>query len=130
MIRRTIIFVTVLSAYLLMLGHDIIPHHHHHDHVNIEAHHEHHDDSEDNDDHEGLPEFFAQFVHAPYQAPNNTSVSFVIDYKDYSTDPVNILAAPPAPPGLSVDQPDPPEDVGKIRGSHFSSASLRAPPVC
>jgi hypothetical protein len=68
MVRKTFIFFTLLSAYLLLLGHDLIPHHHHDDHATAERHS--HDDARDaDDDHEELPELFSYFVHAPYKAP-------------------------------------------------------------
>ncbi len=65
--RTAILFLTL--AYAILLGHNIIPHHHHdHDH-HATKHHDtdhhdtdhHHDDDADND---GLNHLFAHFTHA------------------------------------------------------------------
>ncbi len=135
MIRRTIIFVTVLSAYLLMLGHDIIPHHHHHhhdhDHIDMDVHHDHHaDDSKDESDHNGLPEFFAKFNHAPYQAPGKPAISLPFSSQDCSAEFIVVTTILPSPPDMNVDPPDPPEDVGCFHDVRISSLALRAPPAC
>ena len=67
MFKKNVIFLSLLSAYLLMLAHSFIPHHHHnnkqeaeHHHQHEQGDHHHHDDT----DAEDFNLLFTHFIHS------------------------------------------------------------------
>jgi hypothetical protein len=99
--RKALFLIPVLFAYLLVLGHNVIPHaheshqhsaQHDHDHSGLahSAHSDHHGHDEEPSDHDqsnpiGLSHFLAHFSHSPYTA-SNISISVVADQKNYKAD--------------------------------------------
>lgn len=64
--NKQFIFLSLLSAYLLMFAHSVIPHHHHENEQQADKHHHteqtaHHHDQEPSEGHEHTP----HFVHSP-----------------------------------------------------------------
>lgn len=131
MLRKAVIFFTLISAYLLMLGHDIIPHHHHgHDYIELrDVHHDDPANDDSDDDHSGLPEFFAQYVHVPYQVSSYSGFSLVKSFREISHAPAESPTITLLLPDIVFDSPLPPGDVGKYYCIRIPSLSLRAPPA-
>jgi hypothetical protein len=133
MVRKTIIFLCLISAYLLQVGHDVIPHHHDHDLVAVEHHHDQHDESHssDSDEHDGLPHFFAHFIHTPYKISYSTEFEFAQKISlatafAVTCDPVLLPL-----PGTVTDSPHPPNYDIPIRSALLSYIlPERAPPAC
>lgn len=133
--KKVIILFALISAYVLVMGHSIVPHHHH-DSVEQSAHdQEHHNDDHPIDDceqHEGLPEFFSNFVHDSHTITEIQTIGkqiekslinefhficVTINQPGYSTVFFNSdhpPGKPEFPPSLFI----------------FSGRPLRAPPVC
>lgn len=134
MLRKVAIFFCLLSAYLLQLGHDIIPHHHHHDdhsHVAVEHHHDDHHDSDDQegDDHADLPELFAHFIHAPYNLAGSTQIDFA------KLTPVTLAVLTqhfllPLPDTVESTAHPPDDDFCLHTAILSTSLPERAPPAC
>jgi len=66
MLKRHSAFLLMFTAYAILLGHSIVPHHHHHDSAELNRHHDHdhehnHDDAEKSG---GLNHLFSHFLHA------------------------------------------------------------------
>jgi len=64
--KKNLILFSLLSAYLLMFTHSVIPHHHHENKHEADKHHQHeqtahHHDQEPSEGHEHTP----HFVHSP-----------------------------------------------------------------
>jgi hypothetical protein len=134
MLKKTSIFIALLLANLLLLGHDLVPHHHD-NHSNTasplnhaSAHNEAHDhNANDNDTHDNLPEFFSHFLHAPYYPVSNgltitpqeeLPVILITDELGiYYHEQLFILLHPP-------------DNDSGLLCAVFHSLSLRAPPAC
>jgi hypothetical protein len=141
MLRKISMFIAVLSAYLLVLGHDLVPHHHHderaeaiahqqHDAEAAEAHHHHEHESENTADHSPLPEFFSHFIHAVYYpVSGNGSVETSVQVKALPCPAITHDVMRPA--AFTIPIAHHPPDDHPIRQEFLSaSRSLRAPPVC
>lgn len=145
MIRKAVIFICLITAYLFQLGHDMIPHHHHDDeHVAVAHHHDddhlavthhHHDHPESGNqekkDHSTLPELFSHFVHAPYNLSGSTQIEFKIKCAQISTDVaitrLTLLPLPDVVPQTAY-HPDDGSRLTSVLLSH--SLPERAPPTC
>ncbi len=121
-----------------MLGHDLVPHHHHDDHIETASHHSNddhhnHDDQEKeaDDDHEGSPELFSYFTHAPYKATSNDVV--IVAPEKTNTDQQTGIFSPQIEihylKKISVSH-HPPDDPLSLFHFLSSSLPLRAPPAC
>ncbi len=81
--NRVLILFPLMLAYLLMLSHDVIPHHHHETLVDAEHHHAiEHADHHHQDGTTGAHDHTMHFVHAPdfgsYLLTENTSIDNTI----------------------------------------------------
>jgi hypothetical protein len=135
MVRKTLIFFTLLSAYLMLLGHDLIPHHHHGDHPSAE-HHQHDDyddyhDENSDDDHEGWPETFSHFAHTPYSSAAETLV-ITAPVKQTPVQAIIFLADPLQLHCLKAipAKHHPPDEERCHSLLLVESLPLRAPPAC
>lgn len=66
MMKKNTVVLFLILAYAILLGHNIIPHHHYHaDHDLTEHHHtDHHDDSDGDEDSDDFNHLFSHFIHS------------------------------------------------------------------
>jgi hypothetical protein len=88
MLKKHLIITLLISAYTVVLGHSIIPHHHHDDNVETEQspahehdndHHDHegdHQDEEDSDSAHGFENYFHSAETGDFHQLSVTKISF------------------------------------------------------
>lgn len=130
MMKRNFITILLLCAYIIVLGHSIIPHHHHENESELISHHNdnhHHDDAE-----EGfvdLNHLFSHFVHA---ADGFTSTHVDNTNNTISKQHVLILAILPSKFSFVDFTIQPVRNKSSLKyqiSAHSLSCGLRAPPV-
>ena len=131
MLKKYTAILMMFTAYAILIGHSIVPHHHHDNEHHLTEHHDtehhNHDDHED----EGLGNIFSHFIHpddsftftASHSISNTFSkqlFSFVAVLPDnFALDEFHI------PPLLHK----PPEEHLICISPHSLSSGLRAPPA-
>ncbi len=131
MLKKYTAILMMFTAYAILLGHNIIPHHHHdHDEHLTGQHntHHNHDDGEDND---GLNHMFSHFTHAAdgFSFTPNHNIS-----NTFSKLQLSLVAVLPDNFALSnFDIPpllgSPPAEHLIYISPHSHSSGLRAPPA-
>jgi hypothetical protein len=127
--RAAILFLTL--AYAILLGHNIIPHHHHDHDEHLTEHHDtdhHHDDNADND---GLNHLFAHFTHAADGFSFTTNHNITNTFSKLQLSLVAVL-----PDNFALDEflippllHKPPAEHLIFISPHSLSSGLRAPPA-
>jgi hypothetical protein len=64
--RKSLSIFCLLLAYIILLGHNIIPHHHHETHSDVIVHHDTHHMHDIDQDEQDLGHLFSHFVHPEY----------------------------------------------------------------
>jgi len=121
----------MIIAYVIMLGHSVIPHHHHESNHELAEHHQtehHHDDEADS---EGLNHLFSHFLHA---ADGFTFITVHNFNNTFSKQLLSVFAVLPANYLIAkfIILPliyKPPAELLVSSSPHFLSSGLRAPPA-
>lgn len=134
MFKKRLAFFLTAFTYALLLGHNLIPHHHHDIGHELAEHHQanHHHDDEREDEDEGLGDIFSYFFHPAegFIFTNAYNIS-----NTFSKQLLSIVAVLPdnfSPDKLLIPPLlcNPPAEQLIYISPHSLSPGLRAPPVC